>query len=129
MLKIQRKLNVAACVYAKEGDSFYVRRWQLLEVYEALEQIVENTWINLLFIIASVHNRSLDIKCGKEPTRQWRKSWEVGLTLGLGRSPGVGNGNPLQYSCLNTGKSWTEQPGRLQSVGSQSRIQLSIEAQ
>ena len=24
----------------------------------------------------------------------------VGLILGLGRSPGGGNGNPLQYSCL-----------------------------
>ena len=24
----------------------------------------------------------------------------AGSTLGLGRSPGVGNGNPLQYSCL-----------------------------
>ena len=25
---------------------------------------------------------------------------DLGLTLGLGRSPGEGNGNPLQYSCL-----------------------------
>ena len=25
---------------------------------------------------------------------------DVGLILGLGRSPGGGNGNPLQYSCL-----------------------------
>ena len=25
---------------------------------------------------------------------------EAGLIPGLGRSPGVGNGNPLQYSCL-----------------------------
>ena len=25
---------------------------------------------------------------------------DVGLTPGLGRSPGEGNGNPLQYSCL-----------------------------
>ena len=25
---------------------------------------------------------------------------DVGLTLGLERSPGEGNGNPLQYSCL-----------------------------
>ena len=25
---------------------------------------------------------------------------DVGLILGSGRSPGVGNGNPLQYSCL-----------------------------
>ena len=24
----------------------------------------------------------------------------MGLIPGLGRSPGVGNGNPLQYSCL-----------------------------
>ena len=25
---------------------------------------------------------------------------DAGLTPGLGRSPGTGNGNPLQYSCL-----------------------------
>ena len=25
---------------------------------------------------------------------------DVSLILGLGRSPGGGNGNPLQYSCL-----------------------------
>ena len=25
---------------------------------------------------------------------------DLGLILGSGRSPGVGNGNPLQYSCL-----------------------------
>ena len=29
----------------------------------------------------------------------------------LGRSPGEGNGYPLQYSCL--GNLWTEKPGRL----------------
>ena len=27
---------------------------------------------------------------------------DVGLIPGLGRSPGEGNGNPLQYSCLGT---------------------------
>ena len=35
---------------------------------------------------------------------------------GLGRSPGEGNGNPLQHSCL--GNLWTEEPGGLQSTGS-----------
>ena len=25
---------------------------------------------------------------------------DLGLILGLGKSPGEGNGNPLQYSCL-----------------------------
>ena len=29
---------------------------------------------------------------------------------------GEGNGNPLQYSCLEN--PWTEEPGRLQSMGS-----------
>ena len=28
------------------------------------------------------------------------KAGDVSLTPGLGRSPGGGNGNPLQYSCL-----------------------------
>ena len=27
---------------------------------------------------------------------------DVGSIPGLGRSPGAGNGNPLQYSCLGT---------------------------
>ena len=35
---------------------------------------------------------------------------KLGLIPGLGRSPGVGNGNPLQYSCLensvNRGTWW-----------------------
>ena len=35
----------------------------------------------------------------------------------LERSSGEGNGNPLQYSCLEI--PWMEEPGRLQSLGSQ----------
>ena len=42
---------------------------------------------------------------------------------GLGRSPGEGNGNPLQYSCLEN--PWTEEPGGLQSLGLQSQTRLS----
>ena len=45
------------------------------------------------------------------------KAGNMGLIPGLGRSPGGGNGNPLQYSCI--GNPWTEEPGRLQSMGSQ----------
>ena len=29
-----------------------------------------------------------------------RNTRDIGLTPGLGRSPGEGHGNPLQYSCL-----------------------------
>ena len=42
---------------------------------------------------------------------------DLGSIPGLGRSPGEGNGNPLQYSCLENP---IEKPGRLQSTGSQS---------
>ena len=36
--------------------------------------------------------------------------------LGWGRSPGEGNGNPLQYSCWEI--AWTEERGELQSTES-----------
>ena len=42
---------------------------------------------------------------------------DVGLTPGLGRSLGVGNGKPLQDPCLEI--LWTEKPGRLQFMGLQ----------
>ena len=38
----------------------------------------------------------------------------MGLIPGSGRSPGEGNGNPLQYSCL--GNSMDRGPGGLQSM-------------
>ena len=41
----------------------------------------------------------------------------VGSVPGWERSPGEGNGNPVQYSCLEI--PWAEEPGRLQSMGSQ----------
>ena len=42
---------------------------------------------------------------------------DLDMISGSGRSPGEGNGNPLQYSCLEI--SWTEEPGGPQSMGSQ----------
>ena len=42
---------------------------------------------------------------------------DIGSIPGLGRSPGEGNGNPLQYSCWEI--PWTEEPGRLQFTGLQ----------
>ena len=41
----------------------------------------------------------------------------LGSIPGMGRSPGVGNGTPLQYSYWEI--PWTEEPGGLQSVGLQ----------
>ena len=43
-----------------------------------------------------------------------RNSGDLGSIPGLGRSPGGGHGNPLQYSCLENPQ--TEKPCRLQSI-------------
>ena len=42
---------------------------------------------------------------------------DLGSIPGLGRSPGEGQGSPLQYPCLEI--PWTEEPGGLLSMGSQ----------
>ena len=41
---------------------------------------------------------------------------DMGSILGSGRSPGVGNGNPLQFSCLENSM---DRGAWLQSMGSQ----------
>ena len=51
---------------------------------------------------------------GKESTC---KAGDQDSISGWGRSPGEGDGYPLQYSCL--GNPTDEEPGRLQSMGSQ----------
>ena len=43
-----------------------------------------------------------------------------------GRSPGGGNGNPLQYSCLENPMNRTEELGGLQSIGPQ-RIRSNLD--
>ena len=55
---------------------------------------------------------------GKETACQCRKLRDVRSIPGLGRSPGVGNGNPLQYSCLENSTD-RKDSGKLQSIGSQ----------
>ena len=52
---------------------------------------------------------------------------DEGSIPGLGRSPGGGHDNPFQYSWLENPMDrgawrripWTEEPGKLQSIGSQ----------
>ena len=51
---------------------------------------------------------------------------DPGLIPGLGRFPGEGNGNPLQYSCLENPMEWilaVSSPGQNTGVGCQSLLQ------
>ena len=54
---------------------------------------------------------------GKNPPANAGDSRDVGLIPGSGRSPGKGNGNLLQYSCLENPR--TEEPSGLWAIESQ----------
>ena len=54
----------------------------------------------------------------KKPPANARDAGDLGLIPGSERSLGARNGNPLQSSCWEM--PWTEEPGKLQSMGSQS---------
>ena len=53
----------------------------------------------------------------KNPSANAGGTRDTGSIPRLGRSPGEGHGNPLQYSCLEN--PWTEEPGGLQIMESQ----------
>ena len=53
------------------------------------------------------------IKQNQLPSTEWLKAPEFPMLPGRLEE---GNGTPLQYSCLEN--PWTEEPGRLQSIGS-----------
>ena len=55
---------------------------------------------------------------GEESTCSAGAAGDTGLIPGSERSPGEGDGNPLQYSCPGE-IPWTEEPGRLQFMGLQ----------
>ena len=54
--------------------------------------------------------------CGSDGNASVYSAGDLGSIPGSGRFPGKENGNPLQYYCLEI--PWTEEPGRLQSMGS-----------
>ena len=59
----------------------------------------------------------LDFSVGSHSKVSTNNVGDLGSISGSGRSPGKGNGNPLQYSFQKI--PWMEERGRLQSMGSQ----------
>ena len=59
-------------------------------------------------------------KCGSDGKESACNAGDLGSIPGSGRSPGEGNGNPLQYSCLENpmdGGAWWAIVHGLQRVG------------
>ena len=63
-----------------------------------------------------IFNILRDFPRGSDVKESLRNAGDLSSIPGSGRSPGEGNGNPLQHSCRIP---WTEESGRLQSMGSQ----------
>ena len=95
-------------------------------------------WLSWLRIHLQCRRPWFNSQVGKIP---WRMAWQpipvflgfpgdsdgkesacnagnLGSIPGLGRSPGEGHGNPLQYSCLENSQGH-EEPGGIQYMGSQ----------
>ena len=61
---------------------------------------VEHDWSNLAVAAAYYSLGFLDGSAGKEPACQCRSFKRQVFNPWIGKRPGEGNGNPLQYSCL-----------------------------
>ena len=61
----------------------------------------------------------LGFSCGSDGKEPACDAGELGLICGLGRSPGGGHGNSLQYSYLENARGQRNLAGYSQSMGSQ----------
>ena len=68
-------------------------------------------------VFTAFDNASVGFPDGSVVKNPFANAGESGLIPGSGRSPGVGNGNPLQYSCL--GNPMDRRASGLQSIRSQ----------
>ena len=75
------------------------------------------------------HPWHLDFLGGSMVENPPANATDTGLIPGSRRSPGRGNGNPLQYSCLGNPMDRTEEPGGLQSMVLQKSHNLATKQQ
>ena len=60
-----------------------------------------NAWLHIIYLFPKRNSfYSERFPGGSEVKASTYNVGDLGLIPGLGRSPGEGNGNPLQYSCL-----------------------------
>ena len=72
---------------------------EFIQSYKSQTQVLSlklNIWILFKQLVISV----LGFPCGSVVKTLSATVGDMGLIPGSGRSPGEGNGNPLQYSCL-----------------------------
>ena len=86
-------------------------------LYKCLAKV--ELWIcNAVLIFSSLEIPTV-FPCGSDGKESACNATDPASIPGLGRSPGEGNGNPLQYSCLENfmdrGAWWASVPGAVKS--------------
>ena len=90
----ERKINACCCMPL----SFV---WFVMQNYYSICRLIHNTNIVLLFFHSTVNpSFHLSFPHGSDCKENACDAGNLGLIPELGRSPGEGNGYPLQYSCL-----------------------------
>ena len=84
-------------ISTKENSFQFIKYCELTE--NQLAQILKFGDLRNLQLLGE-KNGGGGFPCGSEVKASACNVGDVGLIPGLGRSPGEGNGNPLQYSCL-----------------------------
>ena len=94
--------------------------WECVHVYIPYQPIFLFTWLLALPLYRYISNR-WGFPGGSVVKNPPDNARDVSLTRGLGRSPGEGNGNPLQYSCLGNsmdrGAWWVTVHGAAKELG------------
>ena len=82
--------------FISHASQFYL--WNILNVIKVFWKRYKPT--PNYFLMFLTLNSGLGFPGGPESQESVCNAGDLGLISGLGRSPGKGNGNPLQYSCL-----------------------------
>ena len=85
----------SACKCFQKIISFFSDAW-----VDGTEKFSEFFYFSLTSKLITTEASPSVGSAGKEPTCNAGDTGDVSSTPGSGRSPGGGNGNPLQYSCL-----------------------------
>ena len=87
---------MACGIFPDQGSNPCLLCWQVGSLLLCHQGSLRRYCFKLLLLLCHGLPRWLS---GKESTANAEDAWDMGLIPGLGRSPGVGNGNQLQYSC------------------------------
>ena len=107
-------------------DMSLSKLWEIVKDREAWNAVVHGVTKSQTQLSnwTATTTRLLGLPHGSGDEKSPAHAGDASSIPGSGRSPGEGNGNPLQYSCL--GNPWTEEPGWLQCMRLQnSQAQLS----